>query len=109
MKEMIASTSPCGSLAIGEDCGSLVAGDNHRVDVSGRHDPCGELVICDGREAGATGTPSAKRCLILASLLCKISLASDLTAVAVSARCNGVEEGRRRYLIKWMRKLSPTT
>ena len=94
-KEMIASTSSCGSLAIGDDCGNLVAGDSRRVDVSRRHD--GELVICDGREAGVAGTPSAKWCLISASLLCRISLMSDLTAVVVSARCNGVEEWRRCY------------
>ena len=104
-KEMIASMSSCGSLATGDNCGSLVAGDSRRVDVSRMHDPCGGLVVCDGSEAGIIGTPSAKCCLILASLLCMISLASHLTAVAVSTRCNGVEEGRRWYLIKWMRKL----
>ena len=101
-KEMIVSTSFCGSLVIGEDCRSLVAGDSRRVDVSRRHDPCGELAICDGREAGVAGTPSAKCRLISASLLCRISLVSDLTAVAVSARCNGVEEGRKWHLIKRM-------
>ena len=76
---------------IGDDRGSLVAGDNRWVDFSRTHDPCGGLVVCDELEAAVTGTPSAKDCLISASPRRRILLVNDLTAVVVSARCNGAE------------------
>ena len=49
---MIMSTSSCGSLAIGDDCGSLVTGDNRRKDVSRIPDSGERLVIGDERETG---------------------------------------------------------
>ena len=51
------STSSRGSLAIDDDCGSLVSGDNRRVDVSGMPGSCERLVNGYEREAGVTGIP----------------------------------------------------
>ena len=67
-----------------------MASDSHRVDVSGMHDPCEGLVVCDEHEAGVAGTLLVKCHLILALLQRRMLLMSDLTTVAVSAQYNGV-------------------
>ena len=61
------STSSCGSLAIGDDCGSLVTGDNRRVDVSRIRHSGERLVIGDECEVGVTGIPLGQYCQISAA------------------------------------------
>ena len=67
-----------------------MTGDSRRVDVSTMHDPCEGQMVCNEHDAGVVGTLSAKWCLVSALLRRRMLLASDLTAVAVSARHKGV-------------------
>ena len=81
---MIASTSSCGSLEIGDNCRSLVTGGNGRVGGFRMSDSCERLVVFEGREAGVIGTHLGKCCLIFASVRCWTLLVSDSSAVAMS-------------------------
>ena len=67
-----------------------MTGNSRRVDVSRMHDPCEGLVVCDEYEAGVPGTLSVKCRLISAFPRRRMLLGSDLTAVAVSVRYEGV-------------------
>ena len=82
------SMSSCGNLEIGDDCGSLVTGDNRRTDVSRMPDSDERLVIGDEREVDVAGIPLGQCWQVSAWLRYQIFLASNLTAAAMSARYN---------------------